>query len=324
MAVVVYKCTVCNRTLERNFDPEVPDVVGRCIITDNCKGVLYRIDFKPRVARVRLPSPVPGLTDWLPRQALYTHEQTVETTTWLIQHNLNNKPIVVVYIYKFDYRLNKDVLVEAVESEYNVEYVDEHNVSIEFQQPRKGIAQFIVKDTSIERKQVTPKTKSVQYVIGPKGTLTFAFASRLVNGLTHVPFEINLYNSTNGQLYNTITKDIQLHNYLPNYKSPWSLYNTVIVGGQRYIIGSVSIDEEIKEGSGTYINLPTLTFGTNDVLMLYARPPFSVADLDLSNVLYLKTLQIGLIPPFDMVYNGQDFEVVDTFFTKIYPPLIVL
>ena len=84
MAIVVYKCDVCDREIEILQNPEGLETVGRCVITDGCRGNLYQIDTKQDFIRGKFPETVAGLTDWTQRKVLYDHTQSVATFQWRI------------------------------------------------------------------------------------------------------------------------------------------------------------------------------------------------------------------------------------------------
>src|SRR5271154_1037212 len=98
MAVVAYACTVCKRTIDLVQNKIGLDWVGGCNITLGCRGVLQQQEVYPDYIRGSLPPSVVGLKNWVQRQVLYNFTQTVDRTTWTINHDLGILPSVVVFI----------------------------------------------------------------------------------------------------------------------------------------------------------------------------------------------------------------------------------
>lgn len=97
----VYECDVCNRRTRVATSSEGIDVVQRCIITKECTGKLHKVtDIRDINATSSFPPEVAGVQDWFQRRVLYNHTQNIKSSTWTIQHNLQNKPVVYVYTTK--------------------------------------------------------------------------------------------------------------------------------------------------------------------------------------------------------------------------------
>ena len=98
MAVVVYKCDVCKREIQLQRKIRSLESIGRCTITNGCRGSLYQIDLLEDFVRGALPDPVSGLDDWQQRKVLHNHEQAIERDEWIIEHNMGSFPIVSVFV----------------------------------------------------------------------------------------------------------------------------------------------------------------------------------------------------------------------------------
>ena len=98
MAIVVYKCDVCKRDIELEQNIKGLENIQRCTITHGCRGKLYQTKVLPDYVRGRLPDQVAGLDDWRQRTVLYNHEQTIESDSWLVNHNLGTFPSVSVFV----------------------------------------------------------------------------------------------------------------------------------------------------------------------------------------------------------------------------------
>jgi len=98
MAIVVYKCDTCKRDIELIRNIEGLETVQRCVITLGCRGKLYQTKVHPDFTRAALPTDVLGLDNWLQRKVLHNHEQTIESTEWLVTHELGTFPAISVFV----------------------------------------------------------------------------------------------------------------------------------------------------------------------------------------------------------------------------------
>ena len=135
MSIVVYKCPVCDRTIDIVQNPKGLDTVGRCVITDGCRGKLYQLDFKQDFTRGRFPDAVAGLTDWTQRKVLYDHTQAVSDSVWLIQHDLGVFPSVQVYV---NIPSGNDIVLTEVEP-LSINIIDENNLSVTLDRNQSGV-----------------------------------------------------------------------------------------------------------------------------------------------------------------------------------------
>jgi len=88
MAVVRFQCTVCNRQVEIIEQPTGLEHVGPCNITNKCRGTLYKVARLEDYAVGRFPPDVRGLTNYIQRNVVYDHTQSIADTVWLVEHNL--------------------------------------------------------------------------------------------------------------------------------------------------------------------------------------------------------------------------------------------
>lgn len=97
----VYKCDECMRRIRVLTAREGIDVVNRCTITYGCKGRLHKVkNVEEANSTPAFPEEVPGVQDWFQRRVEYTHTQPIKSSTWIIKHNLSNKPSVYCYVAK--------------------------------------------------------------------------------------------------------------------------------------------------------------------------------------------------------------------------------
>ncbi len=97
----VYKCDECMRRIRVLTAREGIDVVNRCTITYGCKGRLHKVkSVEEANSTPAFPEEVPGVQDWFQRRVEYTHHQPIKSKSWIIKHNLANKPTVYCYVAK--------------------------------------------------------------------------------------------------------------------------------------------------------------------------------------------------------------------------------
>ena len=58
MAVIVFRCTDCDREIQIIEQPQGLETIGRCIVTNKCRGNLYRVDRKEDFAVGEFPPDV--------------------------------------------------------------------------------------------------------------------------------------------------------------------------------------------------------------------------------------------------------------------------
>jgi len=46
MAVIVFRCTDCDREIQIIEQAQGLETIGRCVVTNKCRGSLYRVDRK--------------------------------------------------------------------------------------------------------------------------------------------------------------------------------------------------------------------------------------------------------------------------------------
>ena len=143
MAVIRYKCTTCDRKIEIIEQPSGLEQFGPCVITDKCRGTLYKLERLEDYAVGKFPSDVTGLTNYIQRNVLYNHTQSIAERTWLVEHNLGVNPSVQVVV-------NREEEVDGVVVSIRVEIepqlitlIDKNNLTILFDRPESGLAQVI-------------------------------------------------------------------------------------------------------------------------------------------------------------------------------------
>lgn len=149
MAIVVYQCDTCLRTIERTRNENGLDVFGRCVITEGCKGELFQLEVLRKI-KPNIPDSVKGLRDWERRKIMYEHTQDVRSNEWTITHNLKGNPTISVYVSPQSDTYVDPSNVEPITPETE-EYIDENTKKITLSENdgyRIGVAQAILRSSS--------------------------------------------------------------------------------------------------------------------------------------------------------------------------------
>src|SRR5699024_8415524 len=91
-----YRCSECGRSEEFIINTKGLTTFGRCVITKNCSGSLFRergLDSKIK------PMGIEGgeIEDWTQTPILYVHEQDTPSRRWEIMHRMKSIPFINVY-----------------------------------------------------------------------------------------------------------------------------------------------------------------------------------------------------------------------------------
>jgi hypothetical protein len=287
MAVTVLKCDVCNREISVPRNVGGVDVVKKCVITQGCRGNMQQQSVNNSTLRGRMPAPVNGLDDYLPRKALYNHEQKVLAKTWTVRHNMKIFPFVEAFVDKL---IGNEFVATRVQPV--VDIIDENTVTLTFDTEYRGFAQAIARATQEQKRIVelpvipTPDTASIQLTKDHHLTIATSLADPLVD--VKVCFTTPDLTTTLEQEY-TVGAAALLD-------SPWSGIDGVTVlakfGQQRFTVrsfdfytsevrqalgeianGSFVTIKEIRPSAGVYLPLDN-----DSMIILYAEAPFEPAD----------------------------------------------
>jgi hypothetical protein len=278
----VYKCDTCKRTIEKQQNIKGLDVVGGCTITHKCRGSLSLIESHRDFIRPRAPAHVQGLQDWTPRKMLFNFTKTIKSKEWIIKHDLNSNPNVVVYVTR---PTLKDANHQIPMKPASIVTIDEDTIKVTFDNIESGTAQLISRQTSETteiKKTVVQNTAALQ--LSSKGEVTFAIAAS-IGTFTHLSLNVAITTPQNVKLDVSYAVDNK-----PSTKSPWRDFTNVIINGKVYLIYSFdAIVPEMALGSvspGSTIKFTSLGFkdGTSralrekDALLLLSVAPFELVD----------------------------------------------
>lgn len=357
MAVVVYQCDTCKREIYRTQNVQGIDIVGRCVITNGCKGKLLQIEVKPSHAVGHSVPPVIGLQDWTPRKILFTHTQAFAKKQWVINHNMNGIPIVNVFRQNDDGSLTEITPVE-------ITFPSSDSVRIVFATAIAGVAQLLMRSSMSDQAITTVKPRVIeeeydanhfvlsesQYLTnGPEtyGELTIAtrIATRDNPSFGFDPYKeihiqpVYLSPATLQWLPTTPILTFRAINNTPvdTASSPWAGVTKVVVSGAQYVVRSANIHTNvgtvtslgIPEGSPVFFKVVNADGATERILQrgemlgLLADSPFLTVDRIFDRYVDLYQITEANAPK-QMVYNDLNWRINPSLITKTYPNIITL
>lgn len=314
MATINYKCSVCKKEVELLENSIGLNVVGACSLTDGCAGKLLHLKRNPYNIRESIKYYNDDLLDYDPRNKFYKHVQSNRNNTWKVNHDLNNHPIVVVFV-KIN---NSNVLQKLDNSTYTVTYTNENSLEISgLSQQFSGIAHCIARTSSPTSAVVaTPPTEYYQVTTG--GTFTFAIPKLLTKfddtpTVTPTPtLPLDLYNTGDIKLEIGITRpnedEIVCSEIVPvtQITSPWISWGEVILRNRRnyYIkmknlLNFTTFDDSNLQftdiPNGTKIRFIRIDYGTGvyqkipsrGAFLMLSKKPYSLTDKNLKQVIDL-------------------------------------
>lgn len=153
MTVIVYQCDTCDRVIEKTQNRNGLEFIGRCVITNQCKGTLYKTGTRPFTVARHYPEPVTGLNDWKQRRLMHTHDQTALAATWLVTHNLETHPSIQVFERTVLNQLTGETVLTEIEPN-RVEYINANVIKLFFNSTKQGIVQCLSRDATTAKTQV--------------------------------------------------------------------------------------------------------------------------------------------------------------------------
>lgn len=342
MAIVVYKCDTCKRTVEliRNiYGLETPH---RCTITLGCRGKLYQSHLHVDYTRATLPESVSGLDDWQQRKVLYNHTQTIENDSWMIVHNLGSYPAVSVFVNRPTSAdpNNQDEIVPD-----DIVIVSPDIISLRFDRAWSGVAQLVARSSDPQLIQATrtlvqaeaPQTMQ----ISSGGNIVIA--TRLDKFGTQVTGNVELLFTSNANVETAITYGTSTST---TSDVAWSEVQRVSMRGKIYTVRQFkALTADMTVGSilnGTRfrfrgfdfnadlnnewvvdpadVDSDSFAINADDVLVLLATPPFDSVDRITSQYLDITSV-LSQTNPFDLFYDSGEFYVFEDILKTTYPPI---
>lgn len=262
MAVVEYTCDTCERKIDIPRNEKGLEIIGRCIITDGCRGRLYQSGLKQDFQRGEFPPPVIGLDDYIQRRALYNHDQTIPRMEWTIEHNFGICPIVQVLIDRSEQVKQSSCVavppsepnyVEPARDDYQIIHDDEFTTRIVFERAEAGIAQAITKTTALDRLEPVKQTSREEtfFQLTNQSELTIGVLEDL-NLPTFAVFYITYLNQ---QAQNAVEIRYEVDN-VPSLLSPWRQIDRVEFKGEVYEVRSFNVITAEQQAGRVEIGSP--------------------------------------------------------------------
>lgn len=327
MSVVVYKCSVCKREIELERNIRSLETVGRCIITNGCRGSLYQTKVLQDFTRGRLPDSVSGLNDWQQRKVLFNYEQVIERDEWIIEHNLGSYPAVSVFV---NYPTENDPTNQEEITPDDIIIDNEDQITLRFQRPYSGVAQLVARQSDPDL--LRPVEREAEQVAPPvqlsvSGEITIA---TLTSSLPNPTISIRTKYTTTIDTQELATYNIDDQ---PTLLSPWVDYDRIVVRGRVYIVRSYAgliprmTDGTIDSGS-TFQFVGVDPLGSNSfqeisnrqVLILLASSPYDVVDKNKTQFIDVTSVS-DTENPFAFYYDTGEFFAQANIVQSVYPPI---
>lgn len=318
-SITTFECDTCKRTIEKITNIHGLTVVGNCIITDNCKGKLVAQSVKRGYTTPIVPKRSITLKDYIPRKFIYNHEQTLPERIWTITHNLNNNPIIQLFVY--------DAEGNLIELTADITFVDVNTSRVTLTQEYAGIAQCIVRSTTSDQVIISSADTTETPEPIPFVTLSINkyinFASTLTTPSLKWYFVSPSTNVVKSFTTSTLL-DISLNP--TNVDTPWAGIEKVVIQGKRYNVYSVYIDisnfTQLDLGSVGYVynSLGDVPFNKDECLFLLTNEPFGEVDKNLNQYAITTTMSPSSTESL-LVVNETDFDINSSTLKTIYPSI---
>ncbi len=335
MAVVIYTCDTCKREIEIPQNKYGVEVIGHCIITNNCNGSLKQQSIKPAYIRGKLPAPdSTGLEDWAPRRVFFNYKQTIAAKKWIVPHNLDTNPSVQVYVYTVD-----GFLVEATPAvrNYTLTYVSPFELMVEFRDPTTGVVQCIARSTAASDMVAPTSVKTAQFntAITGGGVLTIATLSDVADMTLDIQFISPLFFTPSVKITATFST-------VPSFLSPWKNAHKLFFNGKLYTVRTAIVATDIFNnkvaaaspfyfsaasfGGGSPITIGGYDTGNvkvGDVVVLLANEPYDEIDRKPQQILDIVDITATNAASASSQLNDSLY-VADNMLRSIYPLIKVV
>lgn len=331
MAIVVYRCDTCKREVELIENKRGLETVQRCVITHGCRGKLFRVDRLEDFSRANIPDEVSGLDDWIPRKVLYNHEQTIENSVWIINHNLGTFPSVSVFV---DRPTTEDVNNREEVTPSDIQIYDTNTILLVFDRPRSGIAQLVARASDpllfnpvstavVAQAPPIQITNSSYMVIATKVKPEFDVGS--------VNVRLNFLSSSGGSTLLDFTAGSSANNI-----TSWSNADRVVIKGRVYQVRSMlTLTEETTFGTianGTNFRFEGFDFdggltfapvAAGEIYILLSSSPYANVDKTLDQVIDVTSVT-ETTTPFAFFYNTGELFASSAITQSVFPSVRVL
>lgn len=344
MPVVVYKCTVCNREIDLVEKPRGLERINRCVITNDCRGTLYQVGRKQNYAVGRPPPDVIGVTNYIQRNVIYNHRQSITDSEWFVQHNLGANPSVQVLVNRSE-EINGEII--NYELEIEPEQITLHNnnsLTIKFNRAESGLAQCIARSaTKTNTTTATTVVQEEKYIqASVSGILTIGIevdstefpdgstspGSKLVRiyylgreDLTPAAFETAVYGTYEAKSP-------------PAATSSWSDVDRVFVNGKAYKVYTIDIGDPVDQVGAPSAATVTFQQGNEvqdfpydqarDMVVLLSKPPFANIDKIKNRIFRPSWSETPNQTLESFIFANGEIAVADSIAEKVFPPIFIL
>jgi len=340
MAVIQYQCDVCDRIIDLPQNKKGLEVVQRCIITDGCRGKLSQLAIKLDHLRGNFPERVKNLNDYVQRQTLYNHRQSVKLEEWDIVHNLGIAPSIQVFVERpKDINLNEiditvidpNSLVDIFEIDpESIAIIDGNRIKVNFEQPEKGIVQLIAKSTK-------PKVLEDSIIvdeIAPVIELTHDSELTIATKSDDVSINLVLEFKTPTGIFHT--KDYTVDNV--SIDSAWVDFDEALIAGAKYTIRSFNFKDndpifntDIPSGSSVYIKsidtvppvvgIEPRSLERKEVLGLLTNYPHEVQDKNVNQYIDFFNINVNNLES-QIIFNENDLLIESKSLSSVFPAIL--
>lgn len=293
MAVIQYQCDTCKREIDLGEFARGLEVMSRCIITNGCRGKLFRINRLQDFIRGNFPDRVAGLIDYSARRVLFNHTQSVPSTTWFVTHNLGVIPSVEIEIeitsgsqaeftsVPCQFRTVEGSFNLIETTDFTVTVTGPNTLTITFNDPRSGVAQLVARSSAPTVTQTAVDADQPTIQLSTGSLITIATLDSVISPMSPVPVDIAF--TPPGSVVPVINSYIA--STIQDNNSPWFDFINVLIDGKRYTVRNIDtfvpgfIDGTIPDGSAFYFSsinsqLPSL----GEVNLLLSLSPFATVD----------------------------------------------
>lgn len=306
MAVIVFRCSGCNRLLQLRENQRGVTTVGLCSITEGCRGELIQTDRLEDVDTPLLAENIPGVANRRERNVLYNHTQAIESSVWIVNHNLGTNPVVQVAV-------NRPDAAGPIEIEPDlIEIIDKNTTRITFGRNESGIAQCISRSSSSSA-TTTEVAEPSTFQLTSNGFMTIAFPDP--GG--PIPQADVRYIDSNGNETSVLYTPI----IPPDNASPWADAVTVVLNGVEFLVATLDMTNtsaSVGEGEVFYFDS-----GPFDMFILLSASPYQSADKVKRKVVFPEGIGAAEAVSSFGFSQGEHFAV-DTLLEDVYPPVFVV
>lgn len=267
--LVTYRCTNCKRTTTFQDNPLGFSTFSSCNITKNCTGELVALSKKQSS-----PNPINRQIDdntliaRYPRRSFVKFNQPFARRNWVIEHNLDVVPFVVVYDTS-----------GATVNDVTLEYPNRSTVVVKFNNPTAGIAHVIARTTQEDYDIPAPSQDIPNNNLDALGRIAVATLTPISQPIIGNIFCYQLVTNT---LLHTIPLTLA-HTLAVDADIPWGTYSFVRFNGRRYNVRRTSLSDQLSQiPNDVYFRA---NFGTqSDTVFLLTKPPFASTDINTNDI----------------------------------------